>query len=74
MMPLEKPEIKRRILTKYEKSVIVFSASCHSDPVLLSIIVLDGDLYTTIQKFGVSKMYSCFWKKSLRLTKAAFIW
>ncbi len=31
-------------------------------------------LYTTIQKFGVGKFFLCFWKKSLLLTKAAFIW
>ncbi len=30
-------------------------------------------MYTAIQKFGVCKIYSCFWKKSLMLTKAVFI-
>ncbi len=29
--------------------------------------------YTTVQKFGVSIIFLCFWKKSLMLTKAAYI-
>ncbi len=32
------------------------------------------DFYTNIQKFVVSKIFLCFWKKSLMLTKAAFVW
>ncbi len=32
-------------------------------------------IYTTIQKFGVSKIFFlCFWMKSVMFTKAAFIW
>ncbi len=27
-------------------------------------------IYTTVEKFGVDKMYEGFWKKSLMLTKA----
>ncbi len=30
-------------------------------------------MYTTIQNVGVSKIFKYFWKKSLKLTKAAFI-
>ncbi len=30
-------------------------------------------IYTTTQKFGVSKIFKCLLKKSLLLTKAAFI-
>ncbi len=30
--------------------------------------------YTNIQEFGVGKICLCFWKKSLRFTKAAGIW
>lgn len=29
-------------------------------------------LYTTVQKFGVCKIFLCFWEKSLMLIKAAF--
>ncbi len=30
--------------------------------------------YTTSQKFLNSKIFLCFWKKSLLLIKSAFIW
>ncbi len=29
-------------------------------------------IYTTVQKFGVTTIVWCFWKKSLMVTKAAF--
>ncbi len=44
------------------KYAIFFSASFHYDHVLLSLKVYNGEEYTAIQKFGVSKMYSSFWK------------
>ncbi len=30
--------------------------------------------YLHFQKFGIISIFLCFWKKSLMLTKAAFIW
>ncbi len=30
--------------------------------------------YNTVGKFGVGKIFECFWKKSLMLSKAVFIW
>ncbi len=29
-------------------------------------------MYTVVQKFGVDKIFYCFWKKAVMLTKDAF--
>ncbi len=61
------PLTPREPLSYHQDQQAVWWYYCH----LFTVIMYT---HTTGQKFGIMTIFLCFWKKSLMLTKAAFIW